>query len=491
MIHRRTALKAVAAAGAFAAFSGSVPGLRAFAAQAPRVRRSVNTMALDDPDLSTYRDFVGLMRARSASRRVSWVGFCNQHGSATEFLNCPHGDWYFLPWHRAFQQMYENAAMVLMRNPRFAMPYWDWTALRDMPAAFTDKTYKGKPNPLYVPGLGDDASKARNALTGDNALTDEKVGPQLMQGIYAETDYEAFGTSRNPEQTDTDGKWVPAGGGVQGPLEASAHNSVHGSIGGYMPGTNSPRDPVFFMHHGNIDRIWARWHALGRQDSTDPLWLGMAFSNHFVSPQGRLYTRVVKDLLSIEALGYTYDDMPRPETQVVDPERLGNLAALFQPARKSQAPRARVANSAAALPTAPLSLAVPMAKSAVEPAVAPVTEGKAAREVVALIRDIRLGDGVRAVRVFVNLDSVSADVPETDPHFVARLAFLRHGSGAHSAHKALPSALVNLTAALRKLAATEGLASDRITIQLVPVPEPGAAASTVEAVPGSIEIAVI
>ena len=46
--------------------------------------------------------------------------------------------------------MYENAAAALTKNPKFAMPYWDWTTLRTLPAAFTDKLYKGKPNPLFA-----------------------------------------------------------------------------------------------------------------------------------------------------------------------------------------------------------------------------------------------------------------------------------------------------------------------------------------------------
>src|SRR5690349_4255217 len=118
-------------------------------------------MALDDPDLATYRDFVGIMLAKPQTAPLSWTGFANQHGDAKAFRFCPHGDWYFLPWHREFVLMYERAASVLTKNPGFAMPYWDWTALRDYPAAFSDPQYKGKPNPLFVNG--------RKKLTGKNA----------------------------------------------------------------------------------------------------------------------------------------------------------------------------------------------------------------------------------------------------------------------------------------------------------------------------------
>lgn len=499
MITKRTLLQGTV--GAVTIFTGLVPGLREAAAQTLRVRRSVNTMALDDPDLETYRDFVGIMRARPATDLLSWVGYANQHGNATAFKYCPHGDWYFLPWHRAYVQMYENAAQVLTKNPKFAMPYWNWTTLRDYPQAFTDKTYKGKPNPLYVPGLGDDPTIVRNALTGPNALTDSLVGPDVMRRIYAETVYEVFGTSRSVDRSKTppqvqnnlDPKWVPMGGGNQGILERTPHNNVHNNIGGYMPNSNSPRDPIFMMHHSNIDRIWAHWNALGRKNSTESLWLNMPFTNNFISPQGKLYTKGVRDVLSTQALGYTYDDLPKPDNKPVDLERLQNVAALFNPAAKSKAPRMKAANTLAARVDAPLNLQVPMAEAMLAPALTAVQEKKAPRDVVAILSDIKVGANVRSIRVFVNRPTVGPDVPDTDPHFVTTISFLAHGKGEHAGHgKSLPSTIVNLTETLQNLAKSKALPNDKVSVQLVPVPEPGAAPGSVGGVtPGAIEIAII
>src|ERR1041384_5411616 len=138
MMTRRTLLQA--AAGAATVFAGTVPGLRALAAPGLRARRAVPPMALDDPDLDTYREFVRLMRSKAPTEPVSWVGFANQHGNAESFKYCPHGDWYFLPWHRGFVEMYETAAAALTHNPKFAMPYWDWTVQRDYPEAFSPST---------------------------------------------------------------------------------------------------------------------------------------------------------------------------------------------------------------------------------------------------------------------------------------------------------------------------------------------------------------
>jgi tyrosinase len=480
-MNKRTLLKAAAAAGA-CTFSGVIPGLRAWAATPLRVRRCVNTMKDGDADLECYRDFVGIMLARPQADAVSWLGFANQHGDEKDFRFCPHGDWYFLPWHREFVMMYERAAASLTKNPAFAMPYWDWTTLRDYPKPFAARTYKGKPNPLHV--------DTRNALKGENALTDRVVGQRVMDKIYRETVYEAFGTSRDPDQKDTSPSWVPAGGGVQGALESTPHNLVHNRIGGFMPESNSPRDPIFFMHHGNIDRIWATWNAMGRTNSDDPLWLGMEFKDNYIAPDGSTYSRSVKDVLDTAPLGYTYDRMPKRSPPLLKATtRDANMRALFDPRATAKPQRTRKANAAAASPEAPL--AVPF--SLPQPRLGAAPSGPtAAREVVAIISDIQMGENVQEIHVLLDHPAPSLKVPETDPHFVARIGFLRHSSkDAGHDHKALPSAIVDLTDTLRNLGAS-GKAADQITVQLVPVPKPGAAAAeAAKVVPAAVEIAIL
>lgn len=493
MITRRTALKALVAVGAVTAFSGTVPGIKVFAATTLRVRRSVNNMSPDDPDLETYRDFVDLMKNKPQTDQVSWLSFANQHGDENNFKYCPHGDWYFLPWHRGYVEMYEKAAAVLTKNPKFAMPYWDWTTLRELPATFTDETYKGKPNSLYVPGRGDDPSMVRNSLTGPNALTDALVGPEVMRRIYKETVFEVFGTTRNPQQNNLNPKWVPMGGGNQGILERTPHNNVHNNIGAYMPQTNSPRDPIFMMHHSNIDRIWAYWNALGRKNSTDPLWLNMPFTNNYISPDGKLYTRIVKNLQNTKALGYTYDNMPKPDNIKANLTRTKNLSALFNPAEKARPKRVKKSNTAAASATAHLSVPIDLQTGVLKSVIRMPAETEKSREIVAIISEIKIGDNVRAIRIFVNRETVNQDVPDTDPHYVTTLSFLSHSKGgAPSHHKSLPSTIVDLTETLQNLAKDKGLIGDTVTVQFLPVPVPGVPISAVgNVVPTSIEIAIV
>jgi tyrosinase len=42
-------------------------------------------------------------------------------------------------------------------------------------------------------------------------------------------------------------------------LESRPHGAVHTAIGGDMMPSTSPNDPIFFMHHAQVDRLWALW----------------------------------------------------------------------------------------------------------------------------------------------------------------------------------------------------------------------------------------
>lgn len=39
------------------------------------------------------------------------------------------------------------------------------------------------------------------------------------------------------------------------------HGLVHNAVGGTMATASSPADPLFWLHHSFVDRLWARWQA--------------------------------------------------------------------------------------------------------------------------------------------------------------------------------------------------------------------------------------
>ncbi|EQB56150.1 monooxygenase [Colletotrichum gloeosporioides Cg-14] len=48
-------------------------------------------------------------------------------------------------------------------------------------------------------------------------------------------------------------------------LEGLPHAQVHSIIYGDMGPATSPNEPLFFLHHANVDRVWAKWQ--GRNDT--------------------------------------------------------------------------------------------------------------------------------------------------------------------------------------------------------------------------------
>ncbi len=88
-------------------------------------------------------------------------------------------------------------------------------------------------------------------------MPDSTVGPGIISGILTESPFETFGTSRPVGQNNLDQSWINCEFcGTQGTLEQTPHNLVHVFVGGIMAQANSALDPLFMMHHCNIDRIW-------------------------------------------------------------------------------------------------------------------------------------------------------------------------------------------------------------------------------------------
>ena len=89
------------------------------------------------------------------------------------------------------------------------------------------------------------------------------------------------------------------------------HNRVHVWVGGDMlPGT-SPNDPVFFLNHCNIDRIWESWMTKNGRIYRPTMTasadlLGQRIDDPISSPDSTTTPRAVLDVSSV----YSYDVLP-------------------------------------------------------------------------------------------------------------------------------------------------------------------------------------
>jgi tyrosinase len=91
---------------------------------------------------------------------------------------------------------------------------------------------------------------------------------------------------------------------------------MHVAIGGpgWMSDPNmAARDPIFWLHHCNIDRLWEHWKALGggRRDATsDQAWMNTKFT--FYDEMGNKVMMTGADVLDTQRqLNYRYDDLPQ------------------------------------------------------------------------------------------------------------------------------------------------------------------------------------
>jgi tyrosinase len=123
-------------------------------------------------------------------------------------------------------------------------------------------------------------------------------------------------------------------GGGASPLEQTPHGDVHVEVGGISesgsPGFmasfgTAALDPIFWLHHCNLDRLWEHWlrgpsggHPPGL-NPTEGAFLRRRFD--FVKPDNTRVKTAVRDVLDIEGkLGYTYSGLPAPR-RVAEPER--------------------------------------------------------------------------------------------------------------------------------------------------------------------------
>ena len=216
LITRRNFIKGSTSVIALASF----PGL-AFAQTPPRLE----WQQFIDPStnrLQLFKDTVRTMRANTNSNSpLSWAYWVNAHVNY-----CPHGSPYFLAWHRGYLYYFEQQLRAIA-GPSLSLPYWDYYKYPRIPAEFTNSS---STNSLYV------------SRTGSN--------------VYSALSLAPFSSTVINFQRNTSNAFEPS-------IESAPHNPVHNLIGGEMANMTSPRDPIFFLHHCNIDRLWNAWVQAG------------------------------------------------------------------------------------------------------------------------------------------------------------------------------------------------------------------------------------
>ncbi len=335
----------------------STRSLNEFSDEAGKTKARKNIECLTPEELERFRRVIKVMRCYDPFHEYDKRSFrywANIHAN-----NCQHGWEQFLTWHRMYlyyfeQQMQDVDPTVTL--PYWDWPMYRDDVLKsidDMKSAgpldngtvprayrcFVDETMlnnlKGKiPDDYWtklksIEGKAFDSGNrlylAAGITYGDKTWDDlimgelQRVNPlwdrNRWPGGDADLIFEAYPTPEDVQRILQIPSFFNFGSGPEsnhffGAVE-NIHNLIHNFSGGanpnfgkfpnepqfgdmQAPGTTA-RDPIFWGHHSNVDRLWSEWQKLHPgADPDDP--------NDVLAP----WPNTVEDVLTISDLGYEY-----------------------------------------------------------------------------------------------------------------------------------------------------------------------------------------
>lgn len=257
----------------------------------PVLRRARTYGTTAPASIQSYKRAVLSMLALPPTDLRNWYRQALIH-----ILDCPHSNWWFLPWHRGYLSHFEKICAQQSGDADFRLPYWDWSASASVPLVLFDDELNPA-NPRFVAAWNDfrndlepavrtwwstlspsrlDQLANRKLNSADDVLSRammhfesghgrrsvDKQHPQLDARGAAVTKEAYIRAAMSPARFEDFASGKTAGhsdDGSEGPLESGPHDNVHGFTGGFMQAFLSPIDPIFWLHHANLDRLWDIW----------------------------------------------------------------------------------------------------------------------------------------------------------------------------------------------------------------------------------------
>ncbi len=245
--------------------------------KAVMIRKSIYSYSA--AEITSLKAGIAAMKALPTSNPTSWNYQAAIHGttlsgSMPSWNSCAHGTQFFLSWHRMYLYFFERILRAKSGNPNLTLPYWDYQTNAAL-------------HPDY-----------RNSAAG-NALYDASRSASINGGGSLPA---SISTSINTSLTN-----VPFNT-FQSTLEGP-HGSVHVSIGGNMGSVSTAgKDPCFWLHHTNIDRLWEVWlkKCKGRANPTTAPWTTQVFT--FFDENGTAVNMTGSQVVNTaSSLNYRYD----------------------------------------------------------------------------------------------------------------------------------------------------------------------------------------
>ncbi|KAL8967389.1 MAG: hypothetical protein Q9183_002944 [Haloplaca sp. 2 TL-2023] len=231
---------------------------------------------------------------------------------------CSHTSNLFSTWHRPYVVAFEQSLYEIVQDvadtiqndtageykraaSTFRLPYWDWAApstdggpvlpapvagsayiVLNLPSgqqtinnplyqfrfsstdltSFPDTPFNAWPNTMRYPSSTNASATSQNPLVSEQITQSQDTYAQRFMNLLEA--YPRFANFSNSA-------WTPNSAGYDS-LE-SLHNQIHGLIGngGHMAIIDyAGFDPVFWLHHAQVDRLLAIWQALYPDSYVEP-----------------------------------------------------------------------------------------------------------------------------------------------------------------------------------------------------------------------------
>jgi Common central domain of tyrosinase len=262
---------------------------------------------------------------------------------------CPHNDITFLPWHRAYILKLERKLQIITGDPSFALPYWDWTTTiwQDLCNAkqYISLGYQSvgvnapvnslQLNPLYSTPVPT-TSPTREDCTAQRPTASLYTSPLFpkIRRIYKSPASRSLYLSNiqtNVDKVMCANSFVHKNDfGLNAQTQpanfsftvrfGSPHDDIHLQIvaGDMAMAAYASYDPLFWLHHANVDRIWVSWQA---NNPSAPVMQPSAtqtqtdLNNYLSTPLmfGGTHCETVSSVMDIARLDYRYDQLIGPK----------------------------------------------------------------------------------------------------------------------------------------------------------------------------------
>lgn len=399
---------------------------------------------------------------------------------------------YFLPWHRLYVMHFEEIIRSISGKNEFTLPYWDYTT----PICYAipeELQSKNSTNPTWASLYISNRNIAGGAIQG---AANVNAGEPLNKNFRGARNFLVLPDFDNPDYST-----------FCGSLDGNLHGAVHVYTGDEKNMADVPfaaRDPIFWLHHCNIDRIWAAWNTKWPKknptETDGKSWADTKFV--YVDAGGGRAEVAISTVANPVALPYKYDELPIQEAAHVA-ANIANSAPIevssprWTTLLKSGAIGVGANAAGNAAPAAPGEAAVPLAATPKTVELSPAAPNASLAAAAAnaapagptrfllTLRDVTVQSNPGTTyEVFLDLpEGASAEV--ADRHYVGLLNFFGVASSMGHMGQGGRTYDFDVTKLMASLRDNKALA-DKTSVTFVPVGAPAEGSSPI--ISGGVEI---